>query len=73
MSGNIDLVKIFSAVAETMVENQTSLNKADEYNQDHGDHMVEIFDLVSGAMKAERTTLSVVSVPCRRWSRLMSL
>lgn len=51
MSSNIDLVKIFSAVAETMVENQTSLNKADEYNQDHGDHMVEIFDLVSGAMK----------------------
>ena len=51
MSGSIDLVKIFSAVAETMVENQTSLNKADEYNQDHGDHMVEIFDLVSGSMK----------------------
>ena len=51
MSNKVDLVKIFSAVAETMVENQTSLNKADEYNQDHGDHMVEIFDLVSGAMK----------------------
>ena len=43
MSGNVDLIKLFSAVAETMVENQDSLNKADEYNQDHGDHMVEIF------------------------------
>jgi len=51
MSNNVDVVKLFSAVAETMVENQTSLNKADEYNQDHGDHMVEIFDLISGAMK----------------------
>jgi hypothetical protein len=51
MSSNVDLVKLFSAVAETMVENQASLNKADEYNQDHGDHMVEIFDLVTGAMK----------------------
>ncbi len=51
MSSNVDLAKLFSAVAETMVENQTSLNKADEYNQDHGDHMVEIFDLVSGTMK----------------------
>ena len=51
MSGKVDLVKTFSAVAETMVENQTSLNKADEYNQDHGDHMVEIFELISGAMK----------------------
>jgi hypothetical protein len=51
MPGKIDLVKIFSAVAKTMVKNKTSLNKADEYNQDHGDHMVEIFDLISGAMK----------------------
>jgi hypothetical protein len=50
MSSNVDLVKIFSTVAETMVENQASLNKADEYNQDHGDHMVEIFELISGAM-----------------------
>jgi len=47
MSSKVDLVEIFSAVAETMVKNQTSLNKDDEYNQDHGDHMVEIFDLVS--------------------------
>ncbi len=51
MSSNVDLVKMFSAVAEAMVENQTSLNKADQYNQDHGDHMVEIFELVTGAMK----------------------
>ena len=51
MSGNVDLVKLFSAVAETMVENQEPLNKADEYNQDHGDHMVEIFQMISGAMK----------------------
>ena len=51
MSGNVDLIKLFSAVAETMVENQESLNKADEYNQDHGDHMVEIFKLITGAVK----------------------
>jgi hypothetical protein len=51
MSNNVDLVKLFSAVAETMVENQSSLNKADEYNQDHGDHMVDIFNLITGAMK----------------------
>jgi len=51
MSSKVDLVKLFSNVAQTMVENQSSLNKADEYNQDHGDHMVDIFDLVSGAMK----------------------
>ena len=51
MSSNVDLVKIFSAVAETLVENQASLNKADEYNQDHGDHMVDIFQSITGAVK----------------------
>jgi hypothetical protein len=34
-----------------MVENQTTLNKADDYNQNHGDHMVEIFELITGAVK----------------------
>ena len=51
MSSNVDLVKLFSTVAETLVENQTSLNKADEYNQDHGDHMVDIFQMITGAVK----------------------
>ncbi|MCJ7715367.1 MAG: hypothetical protein MUO54_02450 [Anaerolineales bacterium] len=51
MSSTIDLVKLFKNVAQTMVENRASLNKADEYNRDHGDHMVDIFNLVSGAMK----------------------
>jgi hypothetical protein len=51
MSNKVDLVKLFSTVAETLVDNQDSLNKADEYNQDHGDHMVEIFQLITGAMK----------------------
>ena len=51
MSSNVDLVKLFSAVAETMMENQDALNQADEYNQDHGDHMVDIFQLITGAMK----------------------
>ncbi len=51
MSSNVDLVKLFSSVAETMVENQSSLNKADEYNQDHGDHMVDIFKMITGAVQ----------------------
>jgi len=51
MSSNVDLVKLFSTVAETLIENQASLNKADEYNQDHGDHMVDIFQMITGAVK----------------------
>jgi len=51
MSSNVDLVKLFSTVAETLVDNQASLNKADEYNQDHGDHMVDIFQMITGAVQ----------------------
>lgn len=51
MSSQVDLVKLFSTVAETLQENRGTLNQADEYNQDHGDHMVEIFQLITGAMK----------------------
>jgi hypothetical protein len=51
MSSNVDLVKLFSTVAETLVKNQSSLNKADEYNQDHGDHMVDIFKMITGAVQ----------------------
>ena len=51
MSGKVDLVKIFSTVAKTMVENKTTLNEADDYNKNHGDNMVDIFNLITGAMK----------------------
>jgi hypothetical protein len=51
MSSNVDLVKLFSAVASTLQENKSALNQADEYNQDHGDHMVEIFQQITGAVK----------------------
>jgi len=51
MSSNVDLVKIFSTVAQTMIENKTTLNEADDYNKNHGDNMVDIFNLITGAMK----------------------
>jgi hypothetical protein len=70
MSSNVDLVKLFSTVAETMVENQSSLNKADQYNQDHGDHMVEIFELVTGAMK--NTSSDDISSGLAKASELLS-
>lgn len=53
----IDLYKLFGTVQKTMVKNQTALNKADDYNQDHGDHMVEIFNVITRAMK-ERSNAS---------------
>ena len=53
----IDLYKLFGAVQKTMTKNQTALNKADDYNQNHGDHMVEIFSVITRAMK-ERSNAS---------------
>jgi hypothetical protein len=52
---NIDLIKLFGTVAKTMAQNKESLNQADTYNHDHGDHMVEIFDVVTQAMKEKKT------------------
>ncbi len=50
-TSGIDLYKLFSTVQKTVAKNQTALNKADDYNHDHGDHMVEIFSVITRAMK----------------------
>ena len=50
----IDLMKLFSQVTKTVKKNQTSLNQADEFNHDHGDNMVEIFEVITQAMKAKK-------------------
>lgn len=54
-TSSIDLAKLFGTVAKTMVQNQASLNAADEYNHDHGDNMVEIFEVITKAMKEKST------------------
>jgi len=50
MAGNIDLRTIFQTVTENLTEQKESLNEADTYNHDHGDHMVQIFDLIQSAV-----------------------
>jgi hypothetical protein len=50
----IDLMKLFSQVTKTVKKNQTNLNQADDYNHDHGDNMVEIFEVITQAMKAKK-------------------
>ncbi len=55
-SGQIDLASLFKQVSKAVAENQDSLNQADSYNHDHGDHMVEIFDVISQAMKEKKTS-----------------
>ncbi|MBN1452660.1 MAG: hypothetical protein JW963_16705 [Anaerolineales bacterium] len=53
-STRIDLAKLFGAVANNLGEQRETLNQADTYNNDHGDHMVEIFEVVTQAVKEKR-------------------
>ena len=50
-SQSIDLGQLFGTVAQTLTQNQTSLNASDTYNHDHGDNMVQIFEVITQAMK----------------------
>jgi hypothetical protein len=54
MAGNVDLAKAFQAVTKNLVQNQADLNKADEYNHDHGDNIVQVFDMITKAVKAKK-------------------
>lgn len=51
---NIDLSALFGSVAKTMAQNQSQLNTADTYNHDHGDNMVQIFEVITQAMKEKQ-------------------
>ena len=49
-----DLSAIFSAAAQTLAANQASLNQADAENQNHGDNMVQAFNMIAQAMASQR-------------------
>lgn len=53
-STRIDLAKLFGTVASSLGEQRETLNQADTYNNNHGDHMVEIFEVVTQAVKEKR-------------------
>jgi len=53
-SNQIDLLSLFNQVTKTVKENKTSLNESDTYNHDHGDHMVEIFEVITKAVKEKK-------------------
>jgi hypothetical protein len=50
----VNLANVFGTVASTLASNREVLNKADTYNHDHGDNMVEVFEVVAQAMKAKQ-------------------
>ena len=53
-ANQINLFKAFQTVSKALQQNQTQLNQADPYNHDHGDNMVEIFDVITRAMKEKQ-------------------
>jgi len=53
-SNQIDLAKVFGTVAQVLAANQGKLNEMDDYNHDHGDNMVSIFEAATGALKASK-------------------
>lgn len=52
--GQIDLLSLFKQASKSVKQNKDTLNQADSYNHDHGDHMVEIFDVITQAMKEKK-------------------
>ena len=45
----IELAPFFQAVGEALRQSKDALNQADEYNGNHGDHMVEVFEIAARA------------------------
>ncbi len=54
MANDIDLAKVFQVVAKNLAQNRDTLNQADSYNHDHGDNIVQVFQLVTKAVKAKK-------------------
>ncbi len=53
-SSPIDLGSLFQSVIGTLNQNKESLNQADTNNHDHGDNMVNVFQLITNAMKEKQ-------------------
>jgi hypothetical protein len=49
-----DLSALFNVAAQALASNQSSLNQADVENQNHGDNMVQAFNMISQAMANQR-------------------
>jgi hypothetical protein len=54
MADSLDLAKLFSSATKALSKQQNQLNQADTYNHDHGDNMVEIFQVITQAMRAKK-------------------
>ncbi len=47
---SINLMSLFQAASSVLNNNKTELNQADTYNQDHGDNISQVFNLITQAI-----------------------
>lgn len=64
------LQTVFNAVGESLEGRRDELNRLDEFNHDHGDHMVEVFHLAAQA--AGDGELNALAESMKRASALLS-
>lgn len=50
----VDMSALFGAAAKALAANKASLNEADAENHNHGDNMVQVFNMISQAMASQR-------------------
>jgi hypothetical protein len=50
----INLINLFQSVTGTLAKNKQSLNNADTDNHDHGDNMVDTFEVITQAMREKQ-------------------
>ncbi len=51
MTEQLNLAQLFDFVTQTLNQKRDDLNGADTYNHDHGDHVIEVFQLVTQVAK----------------------
>jgi hypothetical protein len=50
-SSSVDLAALFGNVAQVLKQNKDLLNSADTQNNDHGDNMVKVFNIITQALE----------------------
>jgi hypothetical protein len=51
---SIELANLFATVTQSLRESEDSLNRADEYNHDHGTNMVKTFGIITDALREKQ-------------------
>ena len=70
-TNQLDLAGIFGTVTQALEENKQTLNQADEFNQNHGDNMVQTFHTITETLqqKKNRSDSAALALAAKRISK----